>query len=46
MTLAFVFTWLISTLDTSKSASDEKAKFDAQFVRSMTGIGATGASKH
>ncbi|MDN0074046.1 cation acetate symporter [Crenobacter sp. SG2303] len=46
MTLAFVFTWLISALDTSKAANDEKAKFDAQFVRSMTGIGATGASKH
>ncbi|UDM18201.1 cation acetate symporter [Vogesella sp. XCS3] len=46
MTLAFFFTWLFSVLDTSKSAEEEKAKFDAQFVRSMTGIGASGASKH
>ena len=46
ITLAFVFTWLISVLDKSKSAVEEKAKFEAQFVRSMTGIGATGASKH
>jgi len=46
MTLAFFFTWLFSVLDTSKSAAEEKAKFDAQFVRSMTGIGASGASKH
>ncbi|MFC3625674.1 cation acetate symporter [Vogesella amnigena] len=46
MTLAFFFTWLFSVLDTSKAAAEEKAKFEAQFVRSMTGIGATGASKH
>ncbi len=46
ITLAFVFTWLISVLDKSKAAIEEKAKFDAQFVRSMTGIGAAGASKH
>ena len=46
MTLAFFFTWLFSVLDTSKAAEEEKAKFDAQFVRSMTGIGASGASKH
>ncbi|PRP69913.1 cation acetate symporter [Chromobacterium amazonense] len=46
MTLAFVATWLISVLDTSKQAADEKAKFDAQYVRAMTGIGASGASKH
>ena len=46
MTLAFFFTWLFSVLDTSKAAEEEKAKFDAQFVRSMIGIGASGASKH
>ncbi|HJV06268.1 MAG TPA: cation acetate symporter [Chromobacteriaceae bacterium] len=46
MPLAFVFTWLFSVLDTSKQAAEEKAKFEAQFVRAMTGIGATGASKH
>ena len=46
MTLAFFFTWLFSVLDTSKAAAEEKARFEAQFVRSMTGIGASGASKH
>ncbi|MBI3145994.1 MAG: cation acetate symporter [Pseudogulbenkiania sp.] len=46
MTMAFAFTWLFSVLDSSKQASEEKAKFDAQFVRAMTGIGASGASKH
>ncbi|ATP29599.1 Na+(or H+)/acetate symporter ActP [Chromobacterium violaceum] len=46
MTLAFVVTWLVSVLDTSKQAADEKAKFEAQYVRAMTGIGASGASKH
>ncbi|AOZ52767.1 cation acetate symporter [Chromobacterium vaccinii] len=46
MTLAFVVTWLVSTLDTSRQAEEEKAKFDAQYVRAMTGIGASGASKH
>ena len=46
MSLAFFFTWLFSVLDNSKAAIEEKAMFDAQFVRSMTGIGAAGASKH
>ncbi|GGY06217.1 cation acetate symporter [Paludibacterium paludis] len=46
MTLAFVSTWLISVLDTSRQAEEEKSRFTAQFVRAMTGIGATGASKH
>ncbi|WP_429838546.1 cation acetate symporter [Chromobacterium indicum] len=46
MTLAFVVTWLVSVLDTSAQAEEEKAKFDAQYVRAMTGIGASGASKH
>ncbi|WP_410497418.1 cation acetate symporter [Chitinibacter sp. S2-10] len=46
MTLAFFFTWLISVLDKSAQAESERAKFDAQFVRSMTGIGAEGASDH
>lgn len=44
--LAFLTTWIVSVTDTSEQADQEKARFDAQFVRSMTGIGATGASKH
>ncbi len=46
MTLAFLSTWLISVLDNSRTANEERARFGAQFVRAMTGIGATGASKH
>ena len=40
MTLAFLGIWLVSKLDTSASADAERAAFDAQFVRSETGIGA------
>lgn len=46
MTLAFLFTWLFSVTDKSAGAKAEQDKFDAQFVRSMTGIGAEGASGH
>ena len=46
MTIAFVATWLFSVMDKSRSAIEERAKFDGQFVRSMTGIGAASASKH
>ncbi|MBV1775037.1 cation acetate symporter [Burkholderiaceae bacterium DAT-1] len=46
MTAAFLFTWLFSITDKSKRAQDEADAFEAQFVRSMTGIGAEGASKH
>ncbi|MDF0605049.1 cation acetate symporter [Neisseriaceae bacterium TC5R-5] len=46
ITLAFLATWLFSVLDRSPQAKQEQAKFDAQFVRAMTGIGAAGASSH
>ncbi|ODV44305.1 cation acetate symporter [Cupriavidus sp. UYMMa02A] len=46
MTLAFVFAWLVSVLDKSAQAATERGRFGAQFVRSMTGIGAAGASQH
>ncbi|WP_273431692.1 cation acetate symporter [Chitinibacter tainanensis] len=46
MTAAFFFTWLFSVLDNSEQARSEQGKFNAQFIRSMTGIGAEGASKH
>jgi len=32
--------------DTSVRASEERGRYLAQFIRSMTGIGAAGASKH
>jgi len=47
MTLAFITIWLVSVLDNSKQAAEERAKFLPQFIRSMTGIGAEGATdKH
>jgi cation/acetate symporter len=46
MTIGFVGIWLFSILDGSKRASQDKAGFLAQQVRSETGIGAAGASGH
>ncbi|MGU5593297.1 cation acetate symporter [Aeromonas sanarellii] len=46
MALAFVGIWFFSVTDKSQSASDEHAKFFPQFVRSQTGLGASGASAH
>ncbi|MFM2043896.1 MAG: cation acetate symporter [Pseudomonadota bacterium] len=46
MTIAFFSIWLVSRLDASKAAGAEKALFDAQYVRSETGLGATGAHAH
>ena len=44
--LAFIVCWLVSITDKSKSAIMERAAFEAQFVRSQTGIGAEGAAVH
>lgn len=46
MALAFVGIWFFSVTDKSQAASDEHAKFFPQFVRSQTGLGASGASAH
>jgi len=46
MTLAFVTIWLVSVLDRSKQAGQERDAFPAQQVRSETGLGAEGASGH
>jgi cation/acetate symporter len=46
MTIAFVTIWLVSILDRSPQAAKERALFDAQQVRSETGLGASGASGH
>ncbi len=46
VTVAFVSIWLISITDKSESAKEEIAAFDAQDIRSQTGIGAEGASAH
>ncbi|MFC3874079.1 cation acetate symporter [Neisseria musculi] len=44
--LAFVAAWFFSITDKSKQAGLDKAGFEAQYVRSMTGIGAAEASDH
>jgi cation/acetate symporter len=46
MTIAFVGIWLFSKIDASARARAEQGAFEAQFVRSETGIGATGALAH
>ncbi|BDI05249.1 cation acetate symporter [Sphaerotilus microaerophilus] len=46
MTIGFVGVWLFSILDNSAQAQKERADFDAQQVRSETGLGAAGASGH
>ena len=46
MTIAFVGIWIFSKLDNSARAKIDREGFDAQFVRSQTGIGASGASAH
>jgi cation/acetate symporter len=46
MTLAFLGIWLFSKLDSSARAGIDKAGYDAQYVRSQTGIGAVGAAAH
>ena len=46
MPLAFLVTWLVSVFDTGAEAKRAEAEFDAQFIRSQTGIGAAGATAH
>ncbi|PWC53433.1 cation acetate symporter [Azospirillum sp. TSO22-1] len=46
ITLAFVGIWLFSITDNSQAAKDEQRAFDAQYIRSQTGLGAEGASAH
>ncbi|UPG74365.1 cation acetate symporter [Roseomonas gilardii subsp. gilardii] len=46
MPLAFVGIWAFSKMDNSLRARREIASFDAQYVRSETGIGASGAHVH
>jgi cation/acetate symporter len=46
MAAAFIGIWLFSILDRSASANKEREAYDAQFVRSETGIGASAAHVH
>jgi cation/acetate symporter len=44
--IAFGGIWLFSRLDTSQQAKADRAGFEAQYIRSETGIGAAGALAH
>ncbi len=46
MPLSFLCCWLFSVTDSSKTAATEKQAFEAQYVRSQTGIGADTAVAH
>jgi cation/acetate symporter len=46
MTIAFATIWLVSLADRSRRGQQDKAGFEAQQMRSETGIGALGASGH
>lgn len=46
MPLAFATIWIVSLMDKSRRAQRERAAFEAQYVRSETGIGASGAHAH
>ncbi len=46
MPLSFFCCWIFSVTDSSKAAQKEKAAFEAQYVRSQTGIGADTAVAH
>lgn len=46
MAIAFGGIWLFSKLDASVRARNERAAFEPQYVRSETGLGATGAVAH
>jgi cation/acetate symporter len=46
MPLAFFFIWIVSLLDNSAQAKQERQAFEAQRVRCETGIGAEGAASH
>ncbi len=46
ITAAFVGIWLFSVTDRSENARSEEQAFEAQFVRSQTGVGAEGATAH
>ncbi|EME68255.1 symporter [Paramagnetospirillum caucaseum] len=43
---AFFFSWLFSIMDNSPQAQAERAAYEAQSIRSETGLGAEGAASH
>ncbi|GAB6387002.1 cation acetate symporter [Stutzerimonas marianensis] len=46
MIASFFGLWFFSVTDKSKAAAEERARFFPQFIRSQTGLGASGAVAH
>jgi cation/acetate symporter len=46
VTVAFISIWFFSITDNSEDAQKEREAYEAQFIRSQTGIGASGAVDH
>jgi len=46
VTAAFIGIWFFSITDSSHDAEKEREAFEAQYIRSQTGIGSEGASEH
>lgn len=46
VSVSFIGIWFFSITDTSDNAAQEIEAYEAQFVRSQTGIGAEGAAEH
>jgi len=46
MPLAFFVSWLVSVLDSGAKSRGVKLAFEAQLLRSQTGIGAAVSSSH
>ena len=46
VTVSFIGIWFFSITDSSHDAEAEREAFEAQYIRSQTGIGAEGASEH
>ncbi|OHV08456.1 cation acetate symporter [Kushneria phosphatilytica] len=46
MAVAFIGIYVFSVTDKSRAAQEEQALFEPQFVRSQTGLGASGSSAH
>jgi cation/acetate symporter len=46
MSLAFFGIWLFSITDRSAAGAAERSSFESQYVRSETGLGASGAAAH
>ena len=44
--VAFIGIYIFSVTDNSEAAQREHEAFEAQYIRSQTGIGAEGASEH